>query len=154
MWLITDKDYMNHAKKQNVLEEKGKELGVTGKFWILIFCQGFKKILLSVCMPFYLLTNFTVNIVVIIFWYNYARHLMFFCVISAEHINAWWKTNRDSFTKLSRKKSGEQLSDLPYKQRWMLTKFSFLKQRPTTIKAPVVSVSITWGDFLRIRCPA
>ena len=32
MWLITDKDYMNHAKKQNALEEKGKELGVTGKF--------------------------------------------------------------------------------------------------------------------------
>ena len=37
MWLITDKDYMKHAKKQNALEEKGKELGVTGKFelWFL-----------------------------------------------------------------------------------------------------------------------
>ena len=43
MWLISDKDYMNHAKKQNALEEKGNELGVTGKFWTLIICQGFKK---------------------------------------------------------------------------------------------------------------
>ena len=32
MWLITDKDHMNHAMKQNALEEKGKELRVTGKF--------------------------------------------------------------------------------------------------------------------------
>jgi hypothetical protein len=42
LWLITDKDYMNHAKKNNALEDKGKELGVTGKFLTLIFYQGFK----------------------------------------------------------------------------------------------------------------
>ena len=53
MWLITDKDYMNHAKKQNALEEKGKELGVTDKFWTLIFCQGFKKIFV-ICMHAFL----------------------------------------------------------------------------------------------------
>ena len=39
LWLITDKDYMNHAKKNNALEDKGKELGVTGKLLTLIFYQ-------------------------------------------------------------------------------------------------------------------
>ncbi|XP_072042755.1 uncharacterized protein [Amphiura filiformis] len=88
LWLITDKDYMNHAKKSNALEDKAKELGVT-----------------------------------------------------AEHINAWWKSNRDTYTKLSKRKSGKELPDLPYKQKWILNNFAFLKQRPTTMKAPVVSIS-------------
>ncbi|XP_071790737.1 uncharacterized protein [Asterias amurensis] len=55
--------------------------------------------------------------------------------LTAEHINAWWKSNRDNYTKLSKKKSGVKLTDLTYKQRWILQKFAFLNRRPKMIAA-------------------
>lgn len=55
---------------------------------------------------------------------------------------------RDTFTKLSKNKSGDALEDLPYKQNWILTKFAFLRERPTTSQDPVKSVSIILNSTL------
>lgn len=57
-------------------------------------------------------------------------------------IDGWWKGMRDTFTKLTKTKSGDALEDLPYKQNWILTKFAYLRERPTTNQDPVKSVSI------------
>lgn len=39
IWLITDKDYMNYIRKNNAIEDKAKELGLTGKAFQLILTR-------------------------------------------------------------------------------------------------------------------
>lgn len=65
---------------------------------------------------------------------------MIFLYIPVTDIDGWWKGMRDTFTKLTKTKSGDALEDLPYKQNWILTKFAFLRERPITNQYPVKSV--------------
>ncbi|CAH1774928.1 unnamed protein product [Owenia fusiformis] len=61
--------------------------------------------------------------------------------VSVENIVGWWKGIRDTYTRLSLKKSGSERDDLPYKQKWVLQNLSFLSNRPVHRRTPIKSLA-------------
>lgn len=62
---------------------------------------------------------------------------------TVEHLQGWFKSLRDTHTRLHKKKSGDGAPELTEREQWVKANFSFLKSVVRHHAEPVNSVSIT-----------
>ena len=70
---------------------------------------------------------------------------------SVEHLQGWFKSLRDTNTRLDRKKSGDGASELTQRERWVKANFNFLKSVVRHHAEPVKSISINKTNIIVIK---
>ena len=61
---------------------------------------------------------------------------------TAEHLKGWFRSLRDTNTRLDKKKSGDGTPELTERDEWIIQNFKFLKQTVRHRPEPVRSVSV------------
>ena len=71
---------------------------------------------------------------------------------TAENLKGWFRSLRDTHTRLDKKKSGDGAVNLTEREQWIVTKFAFLKgvssHHPEPLKSVSTNLAIIEINFL------